>query len=81
MQAKPGFHRNANRPKASFIPAGEEGCRSGGWGVSVLPEWVPQDLGGWVKVALQRGTTRRADRPHAAGGDRVEGGRCGSVTL
>ena len=28
-------------------------------GGSVLPDWVPQDLGGWVKVALQRGTTRR----------------------
>lgn len=42
-------------------------------GGSVLPERVPQDLGGWVTVALQRGSTRRAGRPHAAGGDRVEG--------
>ena len=32
LPPKPGFHRNANRPKAAFLPAGEEGCRSGGWG-------------------------------------------------
>lgn len=62
-------------------PPGKRGAGAGVGGVSVLPEWVPQDLGGWVKVALQRGTTRRAGRPHAAGGDRVEGGRWGSVTL
>lgn len=49
--------------------------------MSALPEWVPRDSGGWVEVALQGGQVGwGAARPHAAGGDRMEGALWGSET-
>lgn len=40
LPPKPGFHRNANRPRLPFSPPWKRGAV-----VSAVPEWVPRDLG------------------------------------